>query len=82
MKRRGEGGGGGGGGLREGIGPQVHIKILLNLDNIVKSNWLYMYMYVNKNHQYRNYSTASFPQYNSLTVVLTVIGILVNSTPQ
>ena len=32
--------------------------------------------------QYSNYSVVSFPHYSSSTVVLTVIGVLVNSTPQ
>ena len=31
--------------------------------------------------QYSNYSVVSFPHYSSSTVVLTVIGVLVNSTP-
>ena len=42
-------------------------------------------VYVNKvTIQYSNYSVASFPHYStcSSTVVLTVIGVLVNSTPQ
>ena len=32
--------------------------------------------------QYSNYSVVSFSYYSSSTVVLTVIGIVVNSTPQ
>ena len=40
-------------------------------------------VYVNKVIiQYSNYSVVSFPHYSSSTVVLTVISILVNSTPQ
>ena len=63
--------------------------------NITYEYWVYnyvhliIYMYytytvcVNKvTIQYSNYSAVSFSHYCSLTVVLTVIGVLVNRTPQ
>ena len=50
--------------------------------------YMYMYMYTYSTSQYKviiqysNYSVVSFPHYSSSTVVLTVIDVPVNSTPQ
>ena len=40
--------------------------------------YIYVYINVKVTIQYSNYSVVSFPHYSSSTVVLTVIGILVN----